>query len=92
MNEELTNMFDISGYLFIHRSRKDGKGGGVGAYISDRLVWERQRDIEHESIESIWFEIKLNLSKGFLVGVIYRPPDSSKYVDKILILICLNVR
>ena len=31
-------------------SRKDRKGGGVGAYISDRLVWERRRDIEHERV------------------------------------------
>ena len=33
-------------------------------------------------IECIWLEILLPKAKSFLIGIIYRPPDSSKHLSK----------
>jgi len=37
-------------------------------------------DLEQEDIECIWTEILFPKTKGFLIGIIYRPPDSSKHL------------
>ena len=68
----------INGYNFerIFMDRTFGKGGGVGVYIKEDLVYYRRRDLERQDIECIWLEILLPNSKGILVGNIYRPPES----------------
>ena len=38
--------------------------------------------MENENIEAIWLEIRPKHSKSFLVRIMYRPPDSSKYLSK----------
>eukprot|EP00795_Rhopilema_esculentum_P007243 gene7243-12925_t len=80
--EQEEAIYDVPGYSFINRSRKFGKGGGVGAYIGDGVVWDRRYDLENDNIEAIWIEIWPKHSKSFLVGIMYRPPDSSKYLSK----------
>ena len=79
---EPDSYYDIPGYSFISRPRKSGKGGGVGAYISDGLIWDRRLDLENEKIEVVWLEIRPKCSKGILIASVYRPPDSSKHLDK----------
>ena len=79
-NESEQALFELPGYTFISNHRKTGKGGGVGAYIADIIVWEQRGDLENDSIESTWFEVKLINSSSVLVGIIYRPPTSSKYL------------
>ena len=75
-------LFDIPGYSFINKNRTTGKGGGVAFYISDSLVWKRRRDLENEKLEILWLEIFPKKAKSFIIGVIYRPPDTSKYLAK----------
>ena len=70
----------IEGYTFIAKSRASGQGGGVGVYISSSIPFQRRMDLEQEDIECIWIEILFPKTKGFLVGIIYRPPDSSKHL------------
>ena len=72
----------IDGYSFISKPRKSGKGGGVGAYISSSVPYHRRLDLEQDSIECMWIEVLFPKTKGFLVGFIYRPPDSSKHLCK----------
>ena len=74
--------YDIAGYSFISRSRKSGKGGGVGVYVSDEISWVRRLDLENEDIEVLWIEIHPKCSKGILIASVYRPPDSSKHLNK----------
>ena len=50
----------IPGYSFVSRPRKSGKGGGVAAYIKDGIIWNRRQDLEIDSIETIWIEIRPN--------------------------------
>ena len=71
---------DIPGYTFISKHRKTGSGGGVGAYISSSIPFERRYDLENELIECIWIEILFPNTKGLLLGIVYRPPDSSNHI------------
>ena len=48
------SLFKISGYQFIKRNGKDGKGGGVGMFIKDGVEWKRQHDMKHKNLECIW--------------------------------------
>ena len=70
----------IEGYTFIAKSRASSQGGGVGVHISSSIPFQRRLDLELEDIECIWIELLFPKSKGFLVGIIYRPPDSSKHL------------
>ena len=72
----------IDGYSFISKPRKSAKGGGVGAYISSSVPYHRRLDLELDDIECLWIEVLFPKSKGFLIGFIYRPPDSSKHLSK----------
>ena len=73
-------VYQIDGYEFINNPRKKGKGGGVGCYISEKLSYKRRNDLESENIEAIWVEIMPHKSKSYLLCVMYRPPDNSKYL------------
>ena len=42
-------VFDIPGFTFIGKSRKSGKGGGVGMYIADKHDFIRREDLGIES-------------------------------------------
>ena len=81
-NELVEASCSMPGYSFVSRPRKSGKGGGVAAYIKDGMIWNRRQDLETDSIEAIWIEIRPKHSKAFLVGVMYRPPVSSKHLSK----------
>ena len=70
----------IDGFTFISKPRVSGQGGGVGAYISSSVPFHRRLDLEQEDIECIWLEILFPKTKGFLIGIIYRPPDSSSHI------------
>ena len=76
------NLYHIPGYTFIKKNRARGGYGGVAMYISDRLKWKRRRDLEREKIEGIFIEIEQKNTKGYLVGSLYRPPESSKHLHK----------
>ena len=75
-------LFQIQGFKFVHKNRIAGEGGGVAMYLSDDLKWKRRTDLETDEIECIWVEVDIFKSKSFLVGCIYRPPDSSSYLRK----------
>ena len=79
ISDEPGDMYNIDDYTFVTRHRKTGPGGGVAFYISQRLKWNRRKDLENET-ESIWIEIFPEKSKSYLISAIYRPPDNSKYL------------
>ena len=70
----------IEGYTFIAKSRASSQGGGVGVYISSSIPFQRRMDLEQEYIECIWIEILFPKTQGFLVEIIYHPPNSSKHL------------
>ena len=60
--------------------RKDrgvNAGGGLLVYAKEGVCCNRRSDLESEYLECVWLEIKPVKSKPFLVGNIYRPPNSN---------------
>ena len=78
----INSQFHIDGYEFIRKDRKSGKGGGVACFIRNDINWQRRQDLECDEIESIWIEIFIEKSRSILLSIIYRPPDTSKYLHK----------
>ena len=71
------NIYEIDGYQKpFRRDRKEKQGGGILLYAKNGVSCQRRSDLEHENLECIWLEVKPNKSKPFLVGHIYRPPNS----------------
>ena len=64
------------------KPRPTGKGGGVAAYISESLFCDRRHGLENDILECLWIEVKPPKTKGFLLAIAYRPPDTSKYLPK----------
>ena len=58
-----------------------GRGGGVGCCICNDIGWQRRKDLEKDNVEEIWVEIFIKKSSPLLVCIIYRPPDTSRYLD-----------
>ena len=53
-------MFDIPNYVFVHKSRKSKRGGGVGIYIKNSNKFKERTDLtifEDGIFESIFIEI-----------------------------------
>ena len=58
-------------------NRKINSGGGLIVYVRDGICCNRRTDLEQLNLECIWLEIKPVKSKPFLLGNIYRPPNST---------------
>ena len=71
---------EIPSFHVNRNDRKNGAGGGVAVYVNESLTHHRRFDLEEDSIECVWVEVLFNKSKPVLVGNLYRPPDSSKYL------------
>ena len=68
----------LSGYSIIRRDRmntgKDRRGGGVAIYVASELNTIRRPDLEHETLEHIVLEVRVEKRKPFLVLCVYIPP------------------
>ena len=58
------------------RDRVGKSGGGVAIYILDGYDFVRRGDLESDSFEAVWIEVKPTNSKPLLICAVYRPPDS----------------
>ena len=70
-------IYEIDGYQKpFRRDRTENQGGGILLYAENGVACKRRPDLENEQLECIWLEVKPNKSKSFLVGHMYRPPNS----------------
>ncbi|MCG7869794.1 MAG: hypothetical protein JAY74_25915 [Candidatus Thiodiazotropha taylori] len=72
-----TKAFNIEG--FQEPFRKDNLtngGGGLMVYVKNGINVKRREDLETNEISCIWMEIMQEKSKLFLIGNLYRPPNS----------------
>lgn len=76
-DNKMTNAFKIDG--FQKPFRKDNHlngGGGLMVYVRNGINVKRREDLEINDISCIWLEVMQEKGKPFLIGNIYRPPDS----------------
>ena len=66
----------IDGYK-LERVDRNRRGGGVGVYLADHLMYSRRFDFESREIETLWIELKFPNTKPILIGTYYRPPRSN---------------
>src|SRR6218665_2944796 len=78
LDPDTATTISIPGYNFIHKSRSDGRWGGVGFFIKSGIEFHQ---IESEwskskadAYESMFVKLKQKTGKDITVGVIYRPP------------------
>ena len=74
-----TALFQLTGYNFIHKSRMQGQGGGVGIYVKSvyrfNIIEPLSIFVDH-IYESIFIELWLSKNNKSIIGNIYRPPSN----------------
>eukprot|EP00732_Lithocolla_globosa_P001024 Lithocolla_globosa_v1_NODE_441_length_4050_cov_246.680100.p1 type:complete len:412 gc:universal NODE_441_length_4050_cov_246.680100:2734-1499(-) len=81
LNEtENFNQFNIQGYNFEPKPKKNNLGGGVGCYIRDNLDYAIRKDINIEQCDNLWIELKPNNNnnKKQLVCIAYHSPTKQE--------------
>ena len=69
----------IKGYNLIRKDRSR-HGGGVACYIKQSLSFNHKPDFCNDT-ESIFLELFLPKTKPILIGILYRPPNQSNFID-----------
>ena len=88
-NPHLLNYVTIPGYSQVFRNREKIRGGGVGFYVREGIMFKRRMDIENvePDLEHIWLEVDgRNRHSKMLLGVIYRSESMdnfSSWIEKI---------
>ena len=77
----LDGEINIDGYELV-RSDWNRHGGGVAYYIRNDISFSVRGDFSGE-IENIFLDILLPKTKPILIGILYRPPDQSKFLDNL---------
>jgi exonuclease III len=58
------------------KDRKDKRGGGVCAYVTNNIIANRLTDLEPTDSDLMWIELSIQRKK-VIVGVCYRPPGQN---------------
>jgi exonuclease III len=80
LNENNIDCFNLENYEYLCSNRTTKRGGGVGLYILKQLEFKSRDDLTkniENIIETKLTEITNNNGKNFIIGVIYRPPNSN---------------
>ena len=77
----LDEEINIDGYK-LARSDRNRHGGGVVCYIRNDISFNVRGDFSSE-IENMFLDIFLPKTKPILIGILYRPPDQSGFLDKL---------
>lgn len=78
--QETSHSVDMDGYKFVHNNRSGRTGGGVGLYLTSKLVYKIRDDLkfsDQQCAESLFIEICRPKEKNIIVGIIYRPPNQN---------------
>ena len=78
--KDSSGLYAIPGFTFISKCCQNGEWGGAGIYVAENLKWKRREDLEDVRLEGIWIEIFHRKANSFIVGTVYRPPETSKYL------------
>ena len=69
----------IDNYKFYRKDREyvNGRGGGVGIFVSNNLLCDPRMDLSPREAELLWVEVRAH-QKRIIVGVCYRPPGQNR--------------
>ena len=83
-DHKLSTSFNINGFQTpFRKDNNTNGGGGIIVYVRDGINAKRREDLETNDISCLWLEIIPVKGKSFLVGNMYRPPDSKvEYNDR----------
>ena len=73
-------LYEFPGFKYISRNRKNGAHGGVAMYVSNKIQFDRRKDLEENMLECIWIEIYVKETQNYLIGTMCRPPGGSDYL------------
>ena len=74
---QISSVFKINGFqLPFRKDNNDNGGGGIIVYVREGILAKRREDLETNNIACLWLEICPVKGKSFLVGNMYRPPDT----------------
>ena len=78
LNSSTIDTYDIDGYSHVGLTRESGKGGGVSLFLCDKMVYCEMPELTMmcDYIECVFVEINY-MDYRFIVGVVYRPPNSN---------------
>ena len=63
-------LYEVSGFQFIYQNQKNGTHSGVAMYVSNKIQFDRRKDLEENVLECTWFEIYVKQSENYLIGTI----------------------
>ena len=82
LDESVTDgEINIDGYELI-RSDRNRHRGGVACYIRNDISFNPRGNFSSE-VENIFLDMLLPKTKPILIGILYRPPKQSKFLDKL---------
>ncbi|CAG2252208.1 unnamed protein product [Mytilus edulis] len=70
----------LNGFHKPIRLDRNRHGGGVTIYIKNSLHFIIRNDISVSNLELLWVEVRNCSNEKFLVGVLYRPPNSNSNI------------
>ena len=78
LNSSNIDTYSIDGYSHVGLTREIGKGGGVSLFICDSIMYCELLEFNMvcEYIECVFVKINC-MGHNFIVGVVYRPPNSN---------------
>lgn len=81
---KLSKLFHVEGYQPpFRKDNLSNGGGGIMVYVRNNIIAKRREDLEINDISCVWLEITQGKGKSFLIGNLYRPPDSRvEYNDR----------
>ena len=76
-SHKINSIFKVNGFQSpFRKDNNDNGGGGIIVYVREGILAKRREDLETNDIACLWLEICPNNGKSFLVGNMYRPPDT----------------
>ncbi len=77
----LDSEIEIDGCNIIRKDR-NRHGGGVACYIRNDICYNHRDNFSNE-IENIFLDILLPKTKPILIGILYRPPTQSGFLEEL---------
>ena len=81
LKPETEHLYNLNGYSYSGATRPIRRGGGVGLQIHNSISYNVRRNLTgcSDSLESIFIDVTFipNCNLKPIIGVIYRPPNSS---------------